>query len=132
MKQNYFLDTNVFLRFLLNDHKTLSVKAEKYFTLAQNNQAVLITNHLVIAEVYWVLKSFYKQSATAINQSLTPLLSNKNIVFGNKQIIFSTLILCQEKNIDFVDAYSFLDAKRQKLKLTTFDRKLQRLGGQWI
>jgi len=112
MKQKYFLDTNVFLRFLLNDHKSLSAKAEEYFTLAQNNRAALITNHLVIAEVYWVLKSFYKHPAAMINRLLTPLLSNKNIVLGNKQIIFSALKLCQEKNLDFVDAYNLLDAQQ--------------------
>ncbi|MFH1280007.1 MAG: PIN domain-containing protein [Candidatus Beckwithbacteria bacterium] len=128
MKKKYFLDTNIFLRFLLNDHSTLSPKAKKYFNLLSNNQVILISNSLVIAEVVWVLKSFYKYSHIKVNNSLTPLLSHKNLKINDKPSIFKTLDLCQRKNLDFVDAYIHIEASKRKIKLITFDKKLNKLS----
>ena|SRR3989344_5187169 len=127
MKQRYFVDTNIFVRFLLNDHKILSQKARDYFSLADSNKAILVSDILVIAEVFWVLKSFYKYLVKDINALLTQILSHKNIQIGNKPLILNILKLCQEKNIDFVDAFCFLTARQQKIKLITFDKKLARL-----
>lgn len=130
MKQRYFVDTNIFVRFLLNDHKILSQKAKFYFSLADNNQAILVSNILVIAEVFWVLKSFYKYPTGEINALLVKILSHKNIQVDKKPLIFSILKLCQEKNVDFVDAFCYLTATEQKIELVTFDKKLAKLKGQ--
>ena len=129
MKQKYFVDTNIFVRFLLNDHKILSLKARGYFSLADSNEAILVSDILVITEVFWVLKSFYQYPAKDINELVMQILSNKNIQIGNKPLILNTLKLCQEKNIDFVDAFCFLTARQQKIKLITFDKKLAKLKG---
>jgi len=127
MKQKYFIDTNIFLRFLLNDHKSLTAKAEKYFLLANKNKAVLISSVLVISEVFWVLKSFYKYSIKNINKHLTSLLAHKNIQIKDKNLVLKTLNLCQKKNIAFVDAFCLLKSKQIKVKLITFDKKLLKL-----
>lgn len=128
MKKKYFIDTNIFLRFLLDDHPTLSPKAKKYFSQLSNNLVVFISSPLVIAEVYWVLKSFYKYSHLKITNSLKPLLSQKNLKIRDKQLIIDSITLCQQKNIDFIDAISFLEAKKRKIKLVTFDKKLAKLS----
>ena len=77
MKKKYFLDSNIILRFLLNDHKKLSKQARKYFTKAQDNKAVLFSTNLVIAELIWVLKSVYKKSIQEIYSAIKDLLSAK-------------------------------------------------------
>ena len=128
MKKKYFLDTNIFLRFLLKDHPILSPKASQYFNQLSNNKAIIISHYLVIAEVVWVLKSFYKYSYEKINKVLTLILTCKNLKIAEKSQLVSVLNLCQEKNIDFVDAFSCLEAKKRKIKLITFDTKLAKLA----
>lgn len=127
MKIKYFIDTNIFLRFLLNDHRELSPKAKKYFALAGQNRAILFSHMLIIAEVFWVLKSFYKFKVNDINKLLTQILLHKNIQVDQTPLILKILKLCEDKNIDFADAFCFLESKQRKIKLITFDKKLSRL-----
>ncbi|KKQ77465.1 MAG: Chaperone protein ClpB [Parcubacteria group bacterium GW2011_GWA1_38_7] len=52
-----YIDTNIILRAILNDHKTLSPKAQKFFRLAKKRKTKLNTTDLVIGEIFWVLES---------------------------------------------------------------------------
>ena len=55
-----FVDTNVFLRFFTNDLPEQAAAAEALFRRAAAGEIELVTNVMVIAELVWVLESYYR------------------------------------------------------------------------
>ena len=50
-----FVDTNIFLRYLLADHKTQSPAARQLFIEAKKGTLTLVTHPLVISEIFFML-----------------------------------------------------------------------------
>jgi uncharacterized protein len=124
----YFVDTNVFLRFLLNDHPQFSSSATSLFKRSEMGKINLWTSDMVVAELVWTLESYYKYSKKGICESLTNLLSLKGLSVDNRTLILTALDLYKDKNVDFIDAYSFLTAKLQNIKIISFDHDFDKLG----
>ena len=59
MDEPIFVDTNVFLRFFVRDVESFYQKAKELFEKAENGEEKLETSDLVIAEIVWVLESYY-------------------------------------------------------------------------
>lgn len=79
------IDTNVLLRYLLDDEKSQSKRAAE---LILGNTPVLITD-VVLAETVWTLKGRrYKMDKEAIIQVVHSLFKEPNIVFENGQSIW--------------------------------------------
>ena len=79
------IDTNVLLRYLLDDDKAQSKRAA---ALMLGNTPVLITD-VVLAETIWTLKGKrYKLDKEAIVQVVHSLFEEPNIVFENGQTIW--------------------------------------------
>jgi predicted nucleic-acid-binding protein len=72
--KKYLLDTNVLLRFLLDDHPELSGAAACLFQEAADEKCLLILTDLGIAEAVWVLTSYYKLERQKVAESLAKLL----------------------------------------------------------
>ena len=66
-----FIDTNYFLRLLLQDDDNQHKKAEKLFLEAAEGKVLVFTSIIVIFEIYWVLKSHYKKTNRQIYEFLT-------------------------------------------------------------
>ncbi len=62
MTKKFFVDTNIFLRYLINDNQAISDKIERTFKKASLGEILLITNSLVIIEIIFVLESYYDKS----------------------------------------------------------------------
>ncbi|MCX5912385.1 MAG: PIN domain-containing protein [Deltaproteobacteria bacterium] len=54
-----FMDTNLFIRYLVNDDPGKADRVEKLLEQATSGKIRLVTADLVIAEVIWVLESAY-------------------------------------------------------------------------
>src|SRR5205807_8337304 len=72
----YFIDTNVFLRHLLNDDPVLSPAAREIIRTIEEDGVIGWTSDLVIAELVFVLSSkrLYNQPRAAIAEHLLPLI----------------------------------------------------------
>ena len=57
--KTFILDTNVTLRFLLADDPNQSPKAKELFELAESGGVRLRLSHVAVAELVWVLGSFF-------------------------------------------------------------------------
>ena len=69
----YLLDTNVLLRFLLDDHAELSQAAAGLLQQAADGKCLLILTDLGVAEAVWVLTSYYKLERQAVAESLAKI-----------------------------------------------------------
>jgi uncharacterized protein len=60
MRERLFADTNLFLRYLTNDIPAQADAVEALLQRAEQEEILLVTNALVMAEIVWTLESFYK------------------------------------------------------------------------
>ena len=54
-----FIDTNLFIRYLTNDDSKKADRVDRLLEQAANRKIKLLTAEIVLAEVVWVLESFY-------------------------------------------------------------------------
>ena len=122
--QTIYVDTNVFLRFLLWDIPDQSAEAEELFQGAVNKKNRLHTSELVIAEIVWTLESFYKKTKKEIAELIRGILSTPNLSVANSNHIIQALDEYVSKNVDFIDAYSAAFMRNNKIfQIKTFDEK---------
>lgn len=122
------VDANVILRFLLNDPLPMAQEAATLFQAVANGQLILLVDDLIVAEMVWVLKSFYKQDIATIAATLRDFLLQEGIETTDKPTILHALTLFETKNVDFVDA--LLTARMIAKGISTvfgFDRHFDRL-----
>ncbi len=121
---DYFVDTNVFLRFLTYDDPAKARRAETLFKKAVAGKIKLETNLLVIAEIIWTLESYYRLEKSDVAQKLEKILNTPNLECAEESLILQALDFYVAKNIDFIDAYNahFLKAKDQT-RILTYDKK---------
>lgn len=133
------IDTNVLLRYLLEDDEA---QFEKANALIRGQHPVLITD-IVLAETIWALKGKrYNLDKKALCTVIRELIGDAAFVFENNQVIWSSLRDYEEskridgKNLDFADSLifnkSYLVAKNKGIKLSgfySFDKAVKQLKG---
>lgn len=124
MDNPIFVDTNVFLRFFIRDVESFYDKARELFEKAESGQARLETSDLVIAEIVWVLESYYGFSKAEIKEVVDAILETRNLKVTNNSRIKEAIELYAEGKKDFIDAYNiaYMKAKDFK-KVATFDAR---------
>jgi len=126
-----FLDTNIFIRFLTDDVPEKVDACEEIFKKAVEKQETLFTTDLVIAEIVWVLESFYELPKNEIQDKVEKILNTPNLICPHKDLILSALILYSEKNIDYIDAYNALILKESGIEeLYSYDKHYDRID--WL
>lgn len=116
------IDTNIILRYLLEDNEELSKKA---IEIIDNNQIFIPTE--VIVEASYVLKKVYQVEKDKIYKVIQLLLEMENVNFENKETIELAFKTYAEKNLDIVDCMLYAYAKNEKYEVKTFDNKLAKL-----
>ena len=137
------IDTNVLLRYLLQDDK---VQARKATALIAGQEAVLVTD-IVLVETIWVLTGRrYKLDREAVARVINALFAEPNIVFEDGQTVWRALndyINAQpvkaggkKKYADFPDALLVNKARYQAQEwhkpltgIYTFDTAARELHG---
>lgn len=126
-----WVDANVLLRFLTGEPKELAGKAASLMARAENGEVTLVVSPLVVAEVVWVLKSFYRHSLEDIAGVLVPLMSADGVEVEDRETLTQAIELARDKNVDFVDAALALQAARRGEPVCSFDGDFKRLPVQW-
>lgn len=71
----YVLDTNVVIRFLRDDHPTMSPAAAALFQESARGKVELHLETSILAEAVFVLTRFYKQSRADVADALRDLIT---------------------------------------------------------
>ncbi|MBT6052741.1 MAG: type II toxin-antitoxin system VapC family toxin [Candidatus Scalindua sp.] len=99
------IDTNVLLRYLLNDDPKQSKKAS---AVIQSSQKVLITD-VVLVETIWTLKGKkYNQGKDSIVKVISALFEEPNLCFEDGQSVWRALV-------DFKNAIAIKAGTKQKM-----------------
>lgn len=121
-----FIDTNIFLRYLVFDETTnsLSIKAKKIIDNIVDKVILGFTNILVISEISYVLEKYYELDKKDVANKIKALVSCENLVIDEKESILASLYIYNDKNVDFEDAYSYIQMLEKGIRnIYTFDLK---------
>jgi len=122
-----FIDTNYFLRFLLNDISEQHNLVKNLFIKASDGKENLLTSTIVFFEVYWVLSSYYEKEREEIVKTLEKILKLTFIEIEERDILLKSIALFNKTTLDLEDCYNLYFAKSQKAHaFGTFERKLEK------
>jgi len=129
---NLWVDANVLLRLITNDPLDLAARSTRLVQRAEQGDISLKVSPLVVAEIVWVLNSFYKYSRTQIAEVLIPLLTSEGLILENSELVIAALEQIATVNVDFADAYLAEIARQQGESVVSFDRDFRRLNISWV
>jgi len=99
------LDTNVIVRFLVSDKSPKYQNLYSFFEALENGSMMVELKLIVLFQLIFVLKSFYKVPKEQIANGVTDLLKYKGIAVKNKSVVRRMLEIWRNNNLDIVDCY---------------------------
>lgn len=123
-----FVDSSVFVRFLTKDDPVKAKDCALLFQKAQKRKIRLLTSEVVIAEIAWVLNSWYRYKRELITEALLAVLNAPYIEIPQRKSLFRAVMLYAEKKIDLVDAFGAVFMEKKKIKkIYSYDRDFDKL-----
>src|SRR3954452_22400652 len=125
-----FLDTNVLLRHLLQDHPEHSPKATAFLARIERGDVQARISDLVVLELVFTLQRSYKQPKTQIRDVLLALLDLPGLELPGKRKFRKVFDLYVDLNISFADAYHAVLMQQLGMgEVVSFDRDFDRVSG---
>ena len=123
------LDTNVIVRFLVSDKSPKYKNLFSFFESLEYGKMHVELKLIVLFQVLFVLKSFYKVPKDQVANGITDLLKYKGIVIKNKPMIRRMMEMWCNKKLDIVYCYliAILENDSQNL-LYSYDRDLDKFN----
>ena len=121
------LDTNVVLRYLLNDIPQQSVKSRAVII----SSASYITD-VVVVEIVFVLEKVIGMERSDIVELVTSFLSLPNLIYNDYFLDQCLDLYGSNKTLSIVDCYAATEAKAYANSLLTFDKELVKHGGNHV
>lgn len=118
------LDTNLIIRFLVNDDTQRVKKVEKLL-LDKNNTNILLDT--IVAEIIWVLSSYYSLKKSEVIEKIRALI-HVDTIECNGVLLNKALTFWAENNISYVDSYLIAAANLGNITLFSYDDKLKSIS----
>lgn len=119
------LDTNMILRYLLDDNEEMASAAEQI--IQEENVQVSIE---IMAEVVYVLKGVYHIERKKIGEKLLDFLDE--VSAAEPEVLKLGIKTYAEHNLDFPDCVLYAYNKVKGYEIKTFDKKLNKLLEQGL
>lgn len=120
-----FLDTNVLVRHLTGDPPEQARRATRYLEDADT----LLLPDLILAEVAYVLESYYEAPRHQVAEALRSILAFRAIRVVDGPLLLRAVELYEVHGLDFADAYLVASAERTGVGVVaSFNRAIDRIG----
>ena len=124
------VDANVLIRYLVGDEKRQAVQATALLHAVERAETAVLCDPVTLAEVVWVLSSFYKLPHAAISEALLPIVQAPGFILSDKPRYVRALHLFATTIRHFGDACACAAALEDcGGRLYSFDRKLSKVPG---
>lgn len=124
-KKSKAIDSNLIIRYLAEDDTLKADAVEKLLKKAEKDE--LEIPDVIIAEIVWVLFSFYKLAKEEIIEKLEGLLTLENIKL-NRPVLKRTIDFYRKYNISYTDAYLIAYALENNLNtIYSYDKGLDKV-----
>lgn len=121
---SWFVDANVFLRFLTGDDQGQHQKAVRLFEAARREECRLITGPPVLFELAWTLRAAYKTPNERVLEILGAVFAMPGMILTDAQLVADALTLASATGSEFADAYVAASSRAAGCSgVATFNRK---------
>ena len=123
-KHTAVLDTNLLVRYLTEDEPAKADAVENLLDRASRGEVRLVIPSVVMAELVWVLESFYKMDQPRIAGLLDALLHTPGMEVQDNRLIRQALETYRENKVDFIDAWIMAFARQRSIRcIYSYDKK---------
>lgn len=120
-----FVDTNILVRHLTGDPLAQASRATRFLEAADD----LLLADLILAEVAYVLESFYETPRVQVAETLRAILAFPAIRVVDGDLLLRAVEVYDVHRLDFADAYLVACAERTGVgEIASFDRAIDRVG----
>lgn len=122
------LDTNVVVRYLVQDDASQSAAASRLMERVLSAERPGLITTVTLCEIVWVLAECYEADRARIGAVIEGLLASKQLIVEDADIVWNALGDWQGSSADFSDALIGRQvAARGGEKVVTFDRAAAKL-----
>jgi predicted nucleic-acid-binding protein len=128
-KIHIFLDANIVVRFLTRDDEQKAEDVKQLFLLLEAGKISAETDAIVVAEIIWVLTSFYKLDRSVIGEYISLFLATNHLIVKEKPLIQKAVELYKNVNADYIDCFVVAVAGKRKVAVCSYDRDFNKFEG---
>lgn len=125
----YLIDSNVFIRHFVRDNAKMSAECTEFIAVVQREPLPAVTSALVLAEVQWVLGSFYAFPKPRVVEALKSIIrfADQN---ADMAMATTAAALYEGHNVKFIDALIASHPRVQDGSMTvvSYDKDFDVLG----
>jgi predicted nucleic acid-binding protein len=119
-----FVDTNILVRHLTGDPPDQAARATRF--LAEADELFLVD--LVVAELVYVLESFYEVERARVAEFVRAVLAFDPVQVVDEELLLRTVEVYEIERLDFAEAYLVACAERSGVDaVASFDRSIDRV-----
>ncbi|MEK9143235.1 MAG: PIN domain-containing protein [Patescibacteria group bacterium] len=126
----YLIDSNIFLRVIVRDEEHTWKDCVDILFEIEHDTIVAFIPTVVIAEVQYVLKSFYGFEKSTLIKALAGIVATRNLEVVDDLSFPLAMKLFEDHNVKFVDSLiaSSRRVQEKKAAILSYDRDFDKLG----
>lgn len=128
MSERRLVDTNLIVRYLVQDHEKHAKAAGRLFDACDRGDIKVVVLPVVLAECVFVLESFYGHRRADIASALARLISSPGVEIRDLAIHLGALKRYQGTSIHFVDCLIAATAAAENAPVASFDRDFRKFS----
>ena len=128
MSKRTLVDSNLIVRYLVQDHEKHAKAAGRLFDACDRGDVVIVVLPTVLAECVFVLESFYKHPRGDIASALGRLISSPGVEISGAAIHLDALDRYRKTKVHFVDCVIAAAAAAENVPVATFDRDFRKFA----
>jgi len=122
------VDTNLIVRYLVQDHERHAKAAGKLFDACDRGDVVIVVLPAVLAECVFVLESFYGHPRGDISSVLGRLISSPGVEISGVTTHHNALERYRKTEVHFVDCLLAATAAAEDTPVATFDQDFRKFA----
>ena len=128
MSKRRLVDTNLIVRYLVQDHEKHAKAAGRLFDACDRGDVVIVVLPAVLAECVFVLESFYEHPRGDISSVLGRLISSPGVEIGGAAIHLDALDRYRKTKVHFVDCLIAATASTENMPVASFDQDFRKFS----
>lgn len=128
MSKRRLVDTNLIVRYLVQDHEKHAKAAGRLFEASDHGDLVIVVLPTVLAECVFVLESFYEHPREDIATALSTLISSPGVEIIEAAVHLDALDRYRKTNVHFVDCVIAATALAENITVATFDQDFRKFA----
>ena len=126
MSKRRLVDTNLIVRYLVQDHEKHAKAAGRLFDACDRGDVVIVVLPAVLAECVFVLESFYEHPRGDIASALGRLISSPCVEIDGAAIHLDALDRYRKPKVHFVDCLIAATAATENMPVASFDQDFRK------